>query len=217
MLFSIAVNSFRVAREPAVTPNQRRFEVHGSQIEDSCGSDVPEFIPDLQRRVWLGLIAAMGLSGCAKVGELIGKKPPEATPGQPRPVDVKPLELDLVVQVSAKVNPDSRQRPSPILVRLYELKGATAFNNADFIALFQRDEALLGGDLLVRDEYVLQPSERHALKRPLNAQTRFLAVFAAYRDLERAHWRALLPVEGKRPWQVTIMVDELALKMVPAA
>ncbi|MFM2058321.1 MAG: hypothetical protein RLY71_2706 [Pseudomonadota bacterium] len=202
-----------------MTPNQRRFEFQGGQITDFTGIDDPTcgYPVHLRRRVWLGLIAAAGLSGCAKVNELIGRKPPVATPGEPRPVDVKPPELELVMQVSAKVNPDSRRRPSPILLRLYELKGAAAFSNADFISLFQRDEALLGADLLVRDEYVLQPSERHALKRPLNAQTRFLAVFAAYRDLERAHWRALLPVEDKRPWQVTITVDELALKMVPAA
>lgn len=202
-----------------MTPNQRRFEVQGRQITDFTGIDDSACAHpvDLQRRVWLGLIAATSLAGCAKVNELIGRKPPAVTPGEPRPVDVKPPELELVVQVSAKVNPDSRRRPSPILLRLYELKGATAFNNADFIALFQRDEALLGADLLVRDEYVLQPNERHALKRPLNAQTRFLAVFAAYRDLERARWRALLPVEDKRRWQVTVLVDELTLTMAPAA
>lgn len=196
MLFGMAVNSIRVARESAVIPNQRRFEVQGGAAEGGAvrvhGS----------RRVWLGLMAAMLLPGCAKVSGLIGSKP---------------VELELLLQVSAKVNPDSRQRPSPILVRFYELKEAAAFNRADFVSLFQRDEALLGGDLLAREEHVLQPSERRPLKRALNAQTRFLAVFAAYRDLERAYWRAVLPVQDKRPWQVTVLVDELMLTMVPAA
>ena len=44
----------------------------------------------------------------------------------------KPTLVQVALSAQANVNPDSRGRPSPIVVRFYELKTPTAFNNADF-------------------------------------------------------------------------------------
>ncbi|MEX8519895.1 MAG: type VI secretion system lipoprotein TssJ [Leptothrix sp. (in: b-proteobacteria)] len=179
-----------------------------------------EGVDRLERRrlgLLLGLLLAGAGSGCG----LLGGKSDPAAGSAPSPLSglfsSGPPELTAMLEASAKVNPDSRQRPSPLLLRLYELKAAAAFNNADFVSLYQRDQAELGGDLLAREEYLLSPGEKRPIKRQLTAQTRFLGVFAAYRDLERARWRLLVPVETKGKLQITIRADELALTLVPAA
>jgi type VI secretion system protein VasD len=41
---------------------------------------------------------------------------------------------------------------------------------------------------------VLNPGESQALKRDLGADSKFIAVMAAFRDLERAKWRAVVPL-----------------------
>jgi type VI secretion system protein VasD len=165
----------------------------------------PEDLPaDAQRRLWMlnGVAVSSGLVGCAAVHTLLGQAD---------------TTWQASIEVSAKVNPDSHRRPSPVLIRLYELKAATAFIQADFVSLYQRDQAELGGDLLGREDYLLQPGERRPLQRKLRTETRFIGALAAYRDIEHARWRAVLPVPSSRSFQSTIRVAELSLTMGPAS
>jgi len=62
------------------------------------------------------------------------------------------LDTDLKLNfiVDGNINPDENKRPSPVFVRLYELKSPIAFNKADFIDLYERDKEVLGGDLLAK-------------------------------------------------------------------
>jgi len=123
----------------------------------------------------------------------------------------KPTEIDGVIQASANMNPSVSQRPSPLLVRVYELKTATAFNNADFVSLYQRDQAELGADLVARDEYVINPGESKQIKKVAAPETRFIGVFGAYRDLDHAKWRQVIAVQPNMTQTIVIRADELAI------
>ena len=138
----------------------------------------------------VGLLAA--LAGCAS--------------GPP-----KPAQVTGTIQASAQVNPSTHQRPSPLLVRVYELKSASAFNAADFMALYQRDQAELGADLLAKDEFVLTPGESRPYAKTLAPDTRFIGVIAAFRDLEHARWRSIVPIKPGQKQQVHIRAAELAV------
>jgi len=43
------------------------------------------------------------------------------------------------IKAAPTTNTDPRGRPSPIVVRVYELKSISAFNNADFFSRFDKD------------------------------------------------------------------------------
>ena len=123
----------------------------------------------------------------------------------------KPTQVSGAIAASASVNPSVSKRPSPVLVRVYELKSANAFNAADFVSLYQRDQAELGADVVSREEMTLQPGEKRPYSKTLAADTRFIAVFAAYRDLEHARWRAVVPVQVGQKQKLTIQADELSV------
>lgn len=123
----------------------------------------------------------------------------------------KPTPVNGVIEASPRINPSISKRPSPLLVRVYELKSATAFNSADFMSLYQRDQAELAGDLVGRDEFTLAPGESKAFAKTLAPETRFLGVVAAYRDLERSTWRSVIAIEPGKKQQVVIRADELAV------
>lgn len=144
-----------------------------------------------RRRVLGALAAAAVLPGCG---------------GPPK---VPPTTVAGTMAASAGVNPSVSRRPSPLLLRVYELKAATAFTAADFVSLYQRDQAELGADLVGREELTLAPGESRPLNRTLAAETRFIGVFAAYRDIEHARWRAVLPVRTGQAHRVSIRADEL--------
>lgn len=126
-------------------------------------------------------------------------------------VVLPPASVAGSITAAAALNPSASQRPSPLLLRVYELRGATAFNQAEFMALYQADQATLGAELLARDELTLQPGESRPYARQLHADTRFIGVVGVYRDLEHARWRAIVPVQPARAQKLTIRADSLAV------
>jgi type VI secretion system protein VasD len=96
----------------------------------------------------------------------------------------------LNIVVSADVNPDSQNRPAPIVVRVYQLKDDAAFKDADFFALYDKEQATLAAALVSREEYELAPGEHRTVDFLLPHDTRYVGVAAAYRDIRNAQWRA---------------------------
>lgn len=133
--------------------------------------------------------------------------PPQVLPAAPVPVAIS-------LEAGPRVNPDASGRASPVVVRVYELKAAVAFEAADFFALAEREQQVLGADLVGRDEYQLKPGERQLFARPLRAGTRVIAATAAFRDMERATWKAVLAVPTAPPQGVSVLIDGRQIRIV---
>jgi type VI secretion system protein VasD len=157
--------------------------------------------PDLYRRK-IASSAVLLLAGCSAA---------------PRPS--VPLTLTIDFAASPKINPDNRGRPSPIVLRLYELRSAAAFDSADFFSLNDKDISTLGGDLIRREELVVQPGQTRSIELKVSNEGKLIAVVAAFRDLEKAVWRSKSslpePVESGRFFgarsisrRLTVVVDE---------
>ena len=127
-------------------------------------------------------------------------------------------ETSVTARITAApgLNADTRKRPSPLVLRIYELAGRNAFDTSDFVSLYERDKDTLAADLVARDELVLQPGEVRDWKKTLAPQTRFIAVVAAYREIERAGWRAVQPIKTVARNPLVIQADDLAVKIAPA-
>lgn len=149
--------------------------------------------PGLWYAVFLASVAIPYLAGCSSAP--------------------KPTVISGSVQASTGLNPSVSQRPSPLLVRVYELKSAAAFSAADFMSLHQSDQTALGADLVAKEEMMLQPGETRPYEKRLSDQTRFVGVFAGYRNLEQARWRAISPVEPNRSQKITIRAEPLAISV----
>jgi len=141
-----------------------------------------------RRLVLAGVGAALG--GCASAPKGV----PTVAPLPPEPVT---LMLTLVAR--ADVNPDVRGRPSPIAVRIFELRTTAAFESADFFALFEREQATLGSELLLHEQFILKPGETQTSTRSANRDARFLAAVGGYRDLDRSVWRGTVPLPAPAP------------------
>ncbi|RZL61414.1 MAG: type VI secretion system lipoprotein TssJ [Variovorax sp.] len=115
---------------------------------------------------------------------------------------VTPVALTLAA--GADVNPDARGRASPLTVRVYALKTPGAFESADFFSLFEKDQATLGAEMVLREEALLRPGERKQLALTLPADAKAIGVMAAFRDLDRARWREVRAVEAGKPLDLTV-------------
>src|SRR5271155_5434729 len=68
------------------------------------------------------------------------------------PKPPKPQVVKLIVSASTDVNPDALGRPSPVVVRIYQLKDDAAFKDADFFALYDKEQPTLAASLISREE-----------------------------------------------------------------
>jgi type VI secretion system protein VasD len=139
-------------------------------------------------------------------------------PLQPAPqvqAPPKPSVAELSFIIDANVNPDASGRPSPVLVRIYELRSVAAFNRADFFSLYERDKEQLGPELVSRDELPLMPGGKPQAITTLRSDTRYVGVVAAFRDIERARWRASTPIFVNQTTRMEITLDrnEVAIRL----
>ncbi|MEO7206403.1 MAG: type VI secretion system lipoprotein TssJ [Steroidobacteraceae bacterium] len=109
----------------------------------------------------------------------------------------KPRVLKLSVAVSADANPDGQNRPSPIVIRIYQLKDDSAFKDADFFALYDKEQATLAASLLSRQEFEVAPGAQKVVDYQLSPDARFVGVAAAYRNIRDATWRAEIGSQDK--------------------
>jgi type VI secretion system protein VasD len=123
------------------------------------------------------------------------------------PPPPKPTIITTTIDATAGVNPDAKGRASPIVVRLFELKSIAAFNTADFFSLWDRERETLSAEMIGRDEFQLRPGEQKMLERTLQPDTRYIAVIAAFRDLERANWRGTVSVVLNQKQPIGIRLD----------
>lgn len=126
-----------------------------------------------------------------------------ASPPKPPP----PTIIQAKVTALPAVNPDAHGRPSPIVVKFFELKSLAVFDSADFFSLFDRERETLGAELVAREEFQLAPGAVRQFERTLPADTRYLGVVAAYRDLERSVWRAAVPVTPNQTVSLAITLE----------
>lgn len=157
------------------------------------------FVSPLRRRSLLAIATSTALLAAC------GTKPP------PPP---KPTLVAGSIKASAGVNKSPSGRPSPLQMRVYELKTSAAFTGADFMAMYQGDQAALGADVVSREEMTLQPGETRPYNKTLSPDTRFIGVVGFYRDLERANWRTVVAIQPNKTQALAITAGDLAVSVV---
>ena len=143
---------------------------------------------------WLGFVALLSLGGCSGWSS-----------------DPDPTRLDLTLTASDRLNPDQHDRPSPVVLRLFELRHPVAFETADFFSLYERPRDTLAADLLVSEELELRPGETRRLKL-LVENGRHLGVLAAYRDLNETRWRQVLTLGPGQRNKAVLVLDQQGIE-----
>ncbi|QIT55815.1 type VI secretion system lipoprotein TssJ [Aquisalimonas sp. 2447] len=110
--------------------------------------------------------------------------------------DAFPRYTDVTITASEQANPDDSGRPSPVALKVYELKRRDTFDNLDFDAAFDNADVVLSDELLASAEFMLQPGESVTHRIDLDDDGAYVGVVAAYRQIDDARWRLVNPVEG---------------------
>jgi type VI secretion system protein VasD len=146
----------------------------------------------MKRRVVVMLAAVSMLGACGMFGS---SAPKETT-------------LELTLAAGNQLNPNAQRRPSPVVVRVFDLKTPAGFDAATYDGLFEHDRETLAADLVTRDDFTLNPGDGKKLaERKLAPETKVIGIAVGFRDLERAVWRASVPVKPNAKNRISVALD----------
>jgi type VI secretion system protein VasD len=93
---------------------------------------------------------------------------------------IKVLNIDLSAR--GALNPDDAGRATSVAVRVYQLKDRKMFDGASYEDLLKNDRNVLGQELRSSMASVLNPGASASLSQPMQADTKYVAIVAFYRN-----------------------------------
>jgi len=121
--------------------------------------------------------------------------------------------IEMTIEAAKDINPNRKERPSPVVVFIYELSDGAPFDSADFFAIYDNEADTIGSVLLGKVELELNPGETRVLERTLKAETRHLGVLVAYRDIDNAKWRASMIMPEHSKLELNLNVKRLSITL----
>ncbi len=129
------------------------------------------------------VLAVAALSACTSLNTKVG--------------GVFNMDTDLVLtfKADADINPDDKKRPSPLFLRMYELKSTKQFAKANFIDLYERDAEVLGADMVAKQTLKrLKPGDERKDSFVLKPETRYVGLVAEFLQYKDAKFKLIIPI-----------------------
>lgn len=152
-------------------------------------------------------MAAVGSAASAAL-QIAGLKKPDV------PEDQKPpREVRLQLQAGSNLNSDDRQRAQAAVVRIYQLKDASAFWLAPYDAFVQpdRDRALLGSNLVDVKELTLAPGQTYDVVEKVPRQAKALAIVTLFYTPAPQRWRVVFDAEPSEKTGILVGIHSCAM------
>jgi len=115
--------------------------------------------------------------------------------------------VELTIVGGPALNPNAQGRAAPVLVRIFELRRTDVFAAADYDLLFgEHTGTARAGDPVAADEFILRPGDIQHRDRTVAPAVQALGIAAAFRELDHAAWRLLVPL---RPGERNLLLIDL--------
>jgi type VI secretion system protein VasD len=166
----------------------------------------------------LAAAVAIAVAVLAVLPQAHGDSAKPATTGAAPQTGVPPVgatELELTIVGGPQLNPNSEGRASPVVVRVFGLKASQGFESADYAALFERATETLKADVLAQEEFVLRPGDIQHRDRAPGPQERVIGVAAAFRRIEGALWKLVIPLKPGVRNQLLIDLNADRVRLAP--
>lgn len=122
-------------------------------------------------------------------------------------------QINTTYVANNETNPDISRRPSPVVVMLFQLSSDTAFKNADFFSLYNNAKTTLGASYLYQEQIEIKPNQQIVSNQDILPDTRFIAVIAAYRDIDNSQWRKWIAVDGTKSFKMQVLLGKNDIKL----
>ncbi|MFK5914342.1 MAG: type VI secretion system lipoprotein TssJ [Woeseiaceae bacterium] len=137
----------------------------------------------LNSKNWVLVLVLLTLTACSSINTSVGGFFNMDT------------DLEIKFSVDSDVNPDDDKKPSPLFVRMYQLKSTKMFNRANFIDLYEKDKEVLGADMISKQILRrIKPGESRNENFVLNKETHYIGLYAEFLQYKKSAFKLLIPV-----------------------
>lgn len=105
-----------------------------------------------------------------------------------------PVPYELTIMASERLNPAESGRPSPVVVKVFELADRGFFRSADIFTLLGDAGGTSHAEVIDVQGFSMMPGEIRVVRRMASLGARYVGVVAGYRDIEHSVWRELAPL-----------------------
>lgn len=115
------------------------------------------------------------------------------------------LKIEFVMD--SDINPDERKTPSPLFIRMYELKATKMIRRADFIEIYERDKEVLGADMVaVHKLRHFEPGEGRAEHFVLHKDTNYVVLYGEFLKFKDAKYKLIIPVVANNVFRDSVVI-----------
>lgn len=116
-------------------------------------------------------------------------------------------DLKLTFVTADNINPDHSDNPSPVIIRMYELNSPVAFQEADFIDLYEQDKKVLGDTLVTKRTFrPIVPGEQREETLVLAEGTTHVALYAEFSQYRNSTYQVVFPITQNNVFRNTVTV-----------
>jgi type VI secretion system protein VasD len=160
-------------------------------------------------RIGTPLFLTFLLSGCAAASVVmpaadfilnatgLKKETPEAPAVPKLPAIALDRELEINVIAGENLNQSEQKQALSVVVKLYRLKDATAFNQLtpDIANSPDKEKTFFGNEASEIREQLLVPKQKHVFKEKIPNDIRYIGLTGLFMRPNVKHWKMILPVE----------------------
>jgi len=118
-----------------------------------------------------------------------------------------PTTLDVAVIAS--------NTKTPIAVHFFELETDEYFKRLDYFELMKKKRSKLDGEIIKYSKKTLNPSQMEKFHVRPNANTRYYAIVAGFKDVEsNDNWRFIQEIMPERKNDITLILSQNSMKKV---
>lgn len=112
----------------------------------------------------------------------------------------KVKQMNLVIESRTELNLNARGQSLPVVLRVYQLRDATAFGKAGYAQLLRDDRGTLKADMIGRMEATLGPDSAVRLSASMPDDAQYVGVAGFFLDRRDAEWQLVIP---RSQWKKT--------------
>lgn len=111
--------------------------------------------------------------------------------------------ITVEMSTAKDINPNDQGVGNPLRIMIYALKSPDEFTNSDFFTITEENTPSLQQQMEKVYDGIVVPNKKKKIDLMPNNDITAIGVIAAYRDIEKAEWKAVispLPEKRVQPW-----------------
>ncbi|WP_026375727.1 type VI secretion system lipoprotein TssJ [Aestuariibacter salexigens] len=118
-------------------------------------------------------------------------------------------KVEITLDVASDINPDQSGRPSPLVLKVFQLTNDVQFRDAQLDKLLDSHASVLGADMRDVDQMTIFPGRSNTYQLTVFKETRFIGILAAFQDEVNSRPKRIYAYDGNKPADLCITISRL--------